>query len=113
MKRAIDGTILGIVGEDVLRSLYKHLSDRYDISPDELPYRLDTLFEAVEDTFGVRGARTLGKAIARRFYFDHGLHFVETEGDTLQDYLEQAKRQLERRSIFKGVVVEELEHQPS
>ncbi|MGA3405860.1 MAG: hypothetical protein ABSD49_09030 [Candidatus Bathyarchaeia archaeon] len=74
--------------------MYKHLGEHYDITPDEVPYRLDTLFETLEQTFGVKGARTLSKAIARRLYFRFNLQFVETENYRLQDYLEQAKKEL-------------------
>ncbi len=94
VKRAIDGTIFGIVGQDVLRSLYKHLEKNYDITPDEVPYRLETVFETLERTFGVKGARTLSRAIARRLYYRLNLQFVETENYRLQDYMEQAKKEL-------------------
>ena len=93
-KRAIDGAIFGIVGQDVLRALYKHLKEHYDITPDEIPYRLDTVFETLEHTFGVRGARTLSRAIAKRLYFSLNLQFVETENYRLQDYFKQAKKEL-------------------
>jgi len=94
VKHAIEGAIYGIVGQDVLRSLYKHLKEHYDITPDEIPYRLDTVFETLERTFGVQGARTLSRAIAKRLYYRLNLQFVETENYRLQDYLEQAKNEL-------------------
>ena len=94
VKRAVDGAIFGIVGQEVLRALHKHLKDKYAVTPDEIPYRLDTVFEILEHTFGVAGARTLGNAIPRRLYFRYNLQFSETEGYKLQDYLERAKRQL-------------------
>jgi hypothetical protein len=99
VKQAIDGAIFGIVGQEVLRALHKHLREKYDVTPDEIPYRLDTLFGVLEDTFGVKGAKTLGNAIARRLYFRYNLQFGETEGYRLQDYVEQAKRQLAQRSF--------------
>jgi hypothetical protein len=94
VKRAIDGAIYGIVGQDVLRALYEHLKEHYDVTPDEVPYRLDTVFETLEQTFGVKGARTISRAISKRLYYRLNLQFVETENFRLQDYLEQAKKQL-------------------
>jgi hypothetical protein len=93
-ERCIDGAIFGIVGQDVLQALYKHLEKQYDITHDEVPYRLDTVFETLEQTFGVKGARTLSRAIARRLYFRLNLQFVETQNYRLQDYMEQAKKEL-------------------
>jgi hypothetical protein len=94
VKRAIDGAIFGIVGQDVLRSLYTHLKEQYDITPNEIPNRLDSVFETLEQTFGGKGARTLSRAIARRLYIRLNLQFVETENYRLQDYMEQAKKEL-------------------
>jgi len=94
VKYAVDSAIFGIVGVDVLRALYKHLREHYDITPDEIPYRLDTVFDTLEQTFGVKGARTLSRAIAKRLYYRLNLQFVETENYRLQDYLEQAKKEL-------------------
>jgi len=94
VKRAIDGAIYGIVGQDVLKSLRNYLNDHYSITPDEMPYRLDTLLETLEYTFGVAGTRTLVRAIARRVYYRYGIDFIPRDGYRLQDYLEEAKRLL-------------------
>jgi hypothetical protein len=94
VKLAIDGTVFSIVGQKVLGSLYNHLENRYGITPDEVPYRLDSLFETLEQTFGVKGARTLSRSIARRVYFRFNLPFVEREDYRLEDYLQQAKKDL-------------------
>jgi len=94
VKRAIDGALFSLVGQGVLQSLYKHLEEHYDITPNEVPYRLDTLFKTLEHVFGVTGARTIGKAIARRLYFRFNLKFVDAQNSSLQDYLQQAKKEL-------------------
>ena len=82
------------MGQDVLAALYNHLKEHYDITPDEIPYRLDSVFETLEHTFGVQGARTLSRVIEKRLYFRLLLKFVATENYRLQDYLEQAKKEL-------------------
>ena len=91
---AIDSAVFGLMGQGVLSSLYRHLKDQYDITPEKVPSRLDILFETLERIFGEAGARTIGKAIARRFYFRMGLKFMEAENLRLQDYLELAKKEL-------------------
>ena len=95
VKLAIDDAISAILGQQVLKALYAHLQEHYDITRDEIPYRLDTLFDALENTFGVKGALTLGRVIAKRFYARMGLQFVELGNYKLQDYLEDAKIDLE------------------
>jgi hypothetical protein len=94
VKSAIDEAVFNLLGQDILESLYKHLSDHYDITPNEVPYRLDTLFDTLERTFGVRGARTISRAIAKRIYLKLNLRFIELPNNRLQDYIEQAKRLL-------------------
>jgi len=94
VKYAIDGAIFSLVGGGVLAALYKNLKEHYDITPDEIPYRLDSVFETLEHTFGVKGARTLSRVVARRLYFRLNLQFVEKENYRLQDYLEDAKKKL-------------------
>ena len=94
VKRSIESAIYGTVGGGVLKALYKHLKEQYNISPAEIPYRLDAVFETLEQTFGVKGARTLSRAIAKRLNFRLNLQFVEKDDYRLQDYVEQAKKQL-------------------
>ena len=94
VKLAIDDAISAILGQQVLKALYAHLKDHYDITRDEIPYRLDTLFDALENTFGVKGALTLGRVIAKRFYARMNLQFAELGNYKLQDYLEDAKIEL-------------------
>jgi hypothetical protein len=93
---AIDGTVRELLGQKILDTLHDHLRTRHDISPEELPYRLDTLYDALEKVSGVFGAKTIGHQVAKNLYVGLGLHFVETENYTLHDYIEQAKRTLSR-----------------
>jgi len=91
VKLAIDDTIAAILGEQVLQALYVHLKEHYDITRDEIPYRLNTLFDALENTFGVKGAMTLSRVIAKQFYARMNMQFAELGNYKLQDYLEDAK----------------------
>lgn len=91
LRAAIDETIVDVLGGGVLAPLHEHLSKHYDISLDEIPYRLSTVVESLEVIFGVRGATAMGFMIARRFYSKVGLRFVRNENYKLDDYAREAK----------------------
>lgn len=97
VKVAFDDVVVGLVGPKVLVSLYQHLETHYGLSGLEVPYRLDTLSEVLENVFGEAGARTIGKAVAKRLYFRLSLDFHDAHNYILKDYLEQAKKELVRR----------------
>jgi len=94
VQRAVYGAIYSIVGETGLRSLHNHLKAYYGITPDEIPYRLESLFDSLDHTLGLREARRLGMEIARRVYYRYSIDFRPIEGYALKDYLEEAKRVL-------------------
>jgi len=94
VKLAIDDTISAVVGRQVLNAVYDHLKEHYDVTESEVPYRLDTLFDTLEGTFGFKGALTISRVIARRVYTRMGLRFIELPNYRVQDYLEQAKKEL-------------------
>lgn len=90
MGESINQTIAAILGESVLGALYAHLQKFHDITPAEIPYRLDTLSSALEKTFGT-SFNTIEKAAAKRLYSNLGLEFEERPGHRLIDYVESAK----------------------
>ena len=91
---AIKSSVFGLMGDQVLKAVFAHIKKHYDVTADEIPDRLDTLLATLEETFGVVGTKTIGKAIAKRFYFRMGLEFIDISTYSLQDYLEHAKKQL-------------------
>lgn len=91
---AIEDTISDALGRGGLEGLYKYLKDHHEISRDELPYRIETMYSALEAPFGIFGAKTIGIRIARNFYAKLRLTFYEHEGYALQDYIETAKSKL-------------------
>jgi len=97
VKVAIDDAIVDLVGSKVLVSVYQHLRIQYDISGLEVPYRLDTLLEVLGNVFGIVGARTIERTIAKRLYSRLGLDFYDAHSYRLEDYLEQAKKELAQR----------------
>jgi hypothetical protein len=94
MAEAIDESIRELFSQQVLETLYNVLSARYNVTRDEVPYRLDTAYKILSDVFGARGAQTIGKAIIRRLYSKLNLAFKETPGLTLTDYIDLAKKKL-------------------
>ena len=91
---AINSSVFGLVGDQVLKALYAHLKEYHGIAAEEIPYRLNTLLATLEETFGVAGVKTIGRAIAKRFYFRMGLEFFDEPNYSLEDYLEHAKKLL-------------------
>jgi hypothetical protein len=91
---SIDETITDLLSRAVVDALYAHLLTFRSISRDELPYRLDTLLAALEKIFGVRGAQTITKAIAKKFYLKLGVEFADNRSRTLIEYVDEAKMKL-------------------
>ena len=98
---SIDESITDLLGRAVVDALYAHLQTSHAIARDEVPYRLDTLFTALEKIFGVRSSQTITKAIARRFYLKLGLEFTGNPSRTLVEYVEEAKMKLQNSPHHK------------
>jgi len=90
----IDDTIAELLGRGVLESVYVILRVKYGVNRDELPYRLDSLYEILGNAFPILTVGTLGTHIALRFYTRLGMTFHEHEGYTLLDYVQTAKSEL-------------------
>lgn len=93
---AIDDTLREVLGRSVLEALYEAMYNEYDITRDELPYRTETMFEILDTTFGVVGAKTVGTQIAGKFYTKLGIPFHVHDGYTLNDYVKLAKTKLSK-----------------
>lgn len=91
---AFDQTINDLLGLIVLHALYEWLAQKHNISRDELPYHLETPFEQFEVVFGVKGAQTIGRALAIRLYGKLGLTFESLPNLSLEQYIEMAKKRL-------------------
>lgn len=95
LAKAIDETIVGLLGRDVLESFYKHLDFFGGIRRDEMPYHMDVVFHVFEKNFGATVGNVLGRSITRNFYSKLGLEFVGRPNHNLLDYVEDAKTKLE------------------
>jgi hypothetical protein len=55
-------------------------------------WELDMFIATLEETFGVVGAKTIGRAIAKQFYLRMELEFFDAPTYGLQEYLEHATK---------------------
>jgi hypothetical protein len=90
--QSIGQSINELVSPNVRRVLYKLLEDRYGIIPDEFPYRLETIYTALDDLFGLRVAGAIERLIAKHFCDELNMSFLNTPECTLQMYIEKAKQ---------------------
>ena len=97
MTDAIDDCIRELFSPQVLEQLHNILLERYDVTRNELPYRLETVYKILTNVFGMRGADTIGRMIVRRLYQKLGLQFDESPGLSLMDYVEIAKKKLAQK----------------
>jgi hypothetical protein len=88
---SIDETITALLSRKLTDALYTHLRATQSIEKDEIPYRLETLFYTLERTFGLSGSRTIGRAIAKRFYAKLDLTLSEHPERTLLEYVEDTR----------------------
>jgi hypothetical protein len=94
MADSIDESIRELFSPQVLEQFHNVLLGRYDVSRDELPYRLETAYRILTNVFGMKGAETIGRMIVRRLYQKFGLEFDGSLGLNLMDYVELAKKKL-------------------
>jgi len=94
LNKAISETIQTLLGPTVLQTLNRVLDEKHSVTADELPCRLETLWEVLENGFGHVSSRTVGRQIAKNFYSKLGLQFVPNPEWTLRDYVEEAKRKV-------------------
>jgi len=94
LNSAINDAIQELLGAVDLWALRQELSTKYDISLEELLYRIETVYMVLETKFGVVGAKSIGPVIAEKFYDKVGLAFHEHPGYGLSDYVEDAKRRI-------------------
>ena len=98
--QAIDKTLEELMGPEVVKAVYVHLSDNFGVDRNELPYRIDTICSVLEGVFGVKGARVIERKVAKNLYDRILLPFNDQQGSTLKDFLELAKQSVSRDSYY-------------
>jgi len=94
VQSVLDDTISRLLGREILDSLYRLLRDQYDVTRDEVPYRLETVFHLLYDVLDEPGVQTIQMVAAKRLYEKFGLTFLYFDDLGLQDYVGQAKEAL-------------------
>ena len=94
LSESIEEAVKEVLSSQVLEALYNNLEQQHAITRDELPYRLPTLYHVLEQTFGLRGAKSIGKVAAKKFYARMNLEFIDKQEYTLYEYLEEAKQKV-------------------
>jgi hypothetical protein len=88
--KCIHETISSLLSSQVAEAIYHGLDTRYAVRKDDIPSNLDVLLSVIKEAFGP-SSNVIGKAIAKRFYSQLGLEFVDNQTKTLIEYVEQAR----------------------
>jgi hypothetical protein len=89
---SVDKTITEVLSPEVCAAFYAHLRGKYNITRDEIPYRLDSLYKILDEIFGPKPARTIERQIAKHLCAEFNIHFVDAPDSTLQRYVHKAKQ---------------------
>ena len=90
---SVGEAITDVLGAKVTTAFWQHIQAYLGITKEEMPYRLDTLFSALKDAFGV-GGDTLGRLILKKLYAKVGLPLEYTPDRPLVQYVEELKEYL-------------------
>ena len=93
--KSIDEAVTELLGERGRDTLFQHLAERYDVSRDEIPYRLDSLHAAIEQTLGDKASIILDLEIAKFLSREISVPLPDTRDYTLQTYLLKVKKLVE------------------
>ena len=88
---SVDEAISEVLGSRVTSVFWHHYQAFLGITRDEMPYRLDTLFASLKDTFGV-GGETLGRVIVKKLYAKANVPLELKPDHTLAEYVEELKQ---------------------
>lgn len=91
--KSVEETISEILGASVTSAFWYHYQAFLGISREEMPYRLETLFQTLKGTFGI-GGETLGRSIVRKLYSKAGVPLNYVPDRPLADYVEELKETL-------------------
>jgi len=96
--RAVDQGLL-VPSEIVRAAIYERIERSYQLRRDEIPRKLETFHNALQDLLGV-GAKVMEKLIAKNFYNTLGLDFRERQNWTPVDYVNHAQSHMMASLVF-------------
>jgi len=86
---SVDESLL-VPGEIVRAAIYERLERSYQLKREEIPEKLLTFHEALQDLLGA-SSRVMEKMITKNLYSRLSLDFAQHDGWTLVDYVNHAK----------------------
>lgn len=95
---SVDETLAAVLGEIIREAIHDALRNRFSITMDQVPERLDDFSSYLEKLLGAAPSKTIGKVIIKRFYAKLGLEFVERANWRLPDYVREARTKTSGRS---------------
>jgi hypothetical protein len=87
--RAVDDGLL-VPGEIVRAAIYERAERSYELKREDIPEKLDTFHIALSGLLGA-GVKVMEKLIAKNLYNSLELKFIQHDGWTLVDYVNNAK----------------------
>ncbi len=91
---SMEQAVTALLGEQVLESLFFNMKTHQGLSREEIPYRLEAFFPALEKAFGPISGKTIGRFIVKVLYARLGLEFVQKSNCGPLEYVEYARREL-------------------
>lgn len=95
---SVDETLAAVLGEILKEAVYDALRNRYNITVDQVPQRLDDFSLDLEKLMGAAPSKTIRRAIIKSFYAKLGLEFVERANWRLPNYVREARTKMSGRS---------------
>jgi len=94
LARSVKEGVTNALGRNVAATMFDQLYEHYDLTLENIPYRLDIFFSILEDAFGYKISRVMSRVIARKLYAQLSLEFIEKPEKGLLEYIDEAKKKL-------------------
>ena len=88
---SIDTVLSGVLGEVYRDSIYLDLLNRFSVAKENLPQNLVILSQVLEENFGQITTKAIAKAIAKHFYSQLGINFIDNGELSLENYIAYLK----------------------
>jgi hypothetical protein len=90
---AIDLRLTGLFGVEGKEMAYRYLANHHSLAKSDIPQKTDYFESCLVQLFGFCG-KTIGRAIAKKFYSRLGLAFPNRIDYQFHEYVENARRRI-------------------
>jgi len=94
---SINETLSAVLGVMYRDAIYMDLLTRFSLPKEKLPQNLPILSKVLEENFGQTTTHAITRAIAKRLYSELHLEMDDRENFGLDEYVQQAKEQLQHK----------------